>query len=96
MVTGSSRFRNAVDLAIYTPGSTAGLSLTVLRSFDAPPPSLVGQTEAYRERITSAVSGLLALLGVVVDPISSREHILLANDSRSRMAQWARILTWQA
>src|SRR4029077_12166402 len=72
------RLRNAVDLAIYTPGSTAGLSLTVLRSFDAPPPILVGQTEAYRERITSAVSGLLALLGVVVDPISSREHILLA------------------
>ncbi len=72
------RFRNAVDLAIYTPGSTAGLPLTVLRSFDAPPPSLVGQPEAYRERITSAVSGLLALLGVVGDPISSREHILLA------------------
>jgi hypothetical protein len=72
------RLRSAVDLAIYTPGSTAGLPLTVLRSFDAPPPSLVGQPEAYRERITSAVSGLLALLGVVVDPISSREHILLA------------------
>jgi hypothetical protein len=72
------RLRNAVDLAIYTPGSTAGLSLTVLRSFDAPPPSLVAQPEAYRERITSAVSGLLALLGVIVDPISSREHILLA------------------
>ena len=73
-----TRLRDVVDLAIYTPGSTAGLALTVLRSFDAPPPSLVGQPEAYRERITSAVSGLLALLGVVGDPISSREHILLA------------------
>jgi phage host-nuclease inhibitor protein Gam len=40
---------------------------------------LIGQAEAYRERIGSAVSGLLALLGIVVDPISSREHILLAN-----------------
>jgi len=74
-----ARLRNAVDLAIYTPGSSAGLPLTVLRSFDAPPPGLVGQTEAYRERVTSAVSGLLALLGIDVDPISSREHILLAN-----------------
>ena len=55
-----TRLRNAVDLAIYTPGSTAGLPLTVLRSFDAPPPSLVGQPEAYRERVMSAVSGLLA------------------------------------
>jgi hypothetical protein len=74
-----ARFRNAVDLAIYTPGSSAGLPLTVLRSFNAPPPGLVGQAEAYRERVTSAVSGLLALLGIDVDPISSREHILLAN-----------------
>jgi len=74
-----ARLREAVDLAIYTPGSTAGLPLTVLRSFDAPPPGLVGQTEAYRERVTSAVSGLLALLGITADPISSREHILLSN-----------------
>ncbi len=74
-----ARLREAAELAIYTPGSNAGLPLTVLRSFDAPPPALVGQADAYRERIASAVSGLLALLGMVVDPISSREHILLAN-----------------
>jgi hypothetical protein len=74
-----ARLRDTIDLAIYTPGSTAGLSLTVLRSFDAPPPALVNQVEAYRERISSAVSGLLALLGMAVDPISSREHILLSN-----------------
>jgi hypothetical protein len=74
-----ARLRNAVDLTIYTPGSTAGLPLTVLRSFNAPPPALVGQTEAYRERIASAVSGLLALLGITADPVSSREHILLSN-----------------
>ena len=74
-----ARFRNAVDLAIYTPGSRAGLPLTVLRSFAAPPPGLAGDAEAYRERIASAVSGLLALLGIDADPISSREHILLSN-----------------
>jgi hypothetical protein len=75
-----ARFRDAVDLAIYTPGSSAGLPLTVLRSFDAPPRELVeNDGEAYRERIASAVSGLLALLGVQADPISSREHILLSN-----------------
>jgi hypothetical protein len=73
------RLLDAVDLAIYTPGSSAGLPLTVLRSFDAPPAALIGQTELYRERIASAVSGLLALLGVTADPMSSREHILLSN-----------------
>jgi hypothetical protein len=53
--------------------------MTVLRSFAAPAPGLAGQPEAYRERIGSAVSGLLALLGIDADPISSREHILMAN-----------------
>src|SRR5579883_106728 len=74
-----ARFRDAVDAAIYTPGSNAGLPLTVLRSFAAPPPGLAGQVEAYRQRVASAVSGLLALLGMDVDPIASREHILLSN-----------------
>jgi Skp family chaperone for outer membrane proteins len=84
-----ARMRDAVDLAIYTPGSSAGLPLTVLRSFDAPPAALVGQAELYRERIAAAVSGLLALLGITADPISSREHILLSNilDQAWRMGQ---------
>jgi hypothetical protein len=73
------RFLDAADLAIYTPGSSSGLPLTVLRSFAAPPPALISQTEAYRERVASAVSGLLALMGVNADPITGREHILLAN-----------------
>ena len=34
-----ARFRAAVDMAIYTPGSNAGLPLTVLRGFAAPPPA---------------------------------------------------------
>ena len=90
-----ARLRNAVDLAIYTPGSTAGLPLTVLRSFDAPPAALVGQTELYRERIASAVSGLLALLGITADPISSREHILLSN-VLDQAWRTGKTLTWQA
>ena len=73
------RFRDAVDLAIYTPGSNAGLPITVLRSFMAPPAGLRTQAQAYQERITSAVSGLLALVGIEGDPVSSREQILLAN-----------------
>ncbi len=73
------RLRKAVELTIYTPGSTAGLPLTVLRSFTAPPLSLIEQAEIYRERVASTISGLLALLGITADPITSREHILLAN-----------------
>src|SRR6185295_3555680 len=73
------RYRDAVDLAIYTPGSSAGLPLTVLRSFAAPSESVRQNAEALRERVAASVSGLLALLGIDADPIRSREHILLAN-----------------
>ena len=74
-----ARFRQAVDLAIYTPGSTAGLPLTVLRSFDPPSAAVLNDTEAFSERVATAASGLLSLLGIEADPLLSREHILLAN-----------------
>ncbi len=35
--------------------------------------------DAMRERIQTATSGLLALIGVDADPVNSREHIFLAN-----------------
>ena len=70
------KFRDSVDIAIYTPGSTAGLPLSILRSF-APPPA--GSDPAgTRDRISAAVAGLLGLVGIAADPLKSREHILLA------------------
>jgi hypothetical protein len=73
------RLQNSSDFAIYTPGSSAGSPLSVLRAFVAPPPALIEQEEVFRERIASSVSGLLALLELESNPISGREHILLAN-----------------
>ena len=72
------KFRDAVDLTIYTPGSSAGVPLTILKSFDAPPAAVLEDADAFRGRISSAVSGLLALLGINADPVQSREHILLS------------------
>lgn len=74
-----ARLRKAADFVIYTPGSTAGVPLNVLHSFDAPPPELAADGEAVSDRLQSAVSGLLALLGLDPDPVRSREHILIAN-----------------
>jgi hypothetical protein len=73
------KFRNAADVEIYTPASNAGRPITVLKSFDAPNDSVRSDSDALRGRIMSAVSGLLALLQIDADPISSREHILLSN-----------------
>jgi hypothetical protein len=72
------KFRDHAEVAIYTPASSAGRQITVLKSFDAPNAQVLDDSEAFRERIMSAVSGLLALLQVDADPISSREHILLS------------------
>ncbi len=80
-----AKLRAAVDMAIYTPGSSAGLPVSVLRSFAAPPPAILEDTDALRERIGASVAGLLALVGVDADPIRSREHILL---SRILDAAW--------
>ena len=72
-------FRDAADLRIYTPGSTAGVPLNVLGDLSAPEVSWEEQGEVLREEIEGLVSGLLVLAGLDADPITSREHILLAN-----------------
>ncbi|MCB1185391.1 ATP-binding protein, partial [bacterium] len=73
------RLKEAADFAIYTPGSSAGRPLTILRSFAAPPPAVRDDADALRDRVGASVAGLLGLVGVDADPLRSREHILLAN-----------------
>ncbi len=72
--------KNAAQFAIFTPGSDAGISISVLSSLDAPDLDWETNREALRERITSTVTALLGLVGMNdLDPIRSREHILLSN-----------------
>src|SRR5262245_58763107 len=73
------KYRDAVDIAIYTPGSSAGMPLAVLKSFHVPPASTMNNADALREAVNAAASGLLGLLGIDADPLTSREHILLSN-----------------
>ncbi|MCX7053512.1 MAG: ATP-binding protein, partial [Proteobacteria bacterium] len=68
----------AAVVDIYTPGSNAGRPLSILRSFAAPDPVVANDATALKERVGSAVAGLLGLLGVDADPIRSREFILLS------------------
>jgi hypothetical protein len=70
--------KNAADLVVYTPGSSAGIAVSILQSFEAPPEELVRDSELFRERINTTVTSLLALLGIDADPIQSHEHILLS------------------
>lgn len=73
-----ARFKSSSEISIYTPGSDAGIPLSILRSFSPPPPAVMSDADALRECLMSAVSGLLALLGIEADPLRSREHVLLS------------------
>ena len=73
-----AKYCAAVDRAIYTPGSTAGLPLSVLQSLAAPPRAILADADLLRDRIAAEASGLLALVGINADPINSREHILIS------------------
>ncbi|HEY0928647.1 MAG TPA: DUF87 domain-containing protein [Gemmatimonas sp.] len=70
---------NAAEVTIYTPGSSAGKPISLLRAFDAPPAAILDDVELLQERVNATATSLLSLLGIDADPITSREHILLAN-----------------
>ena len=72
------RLREAVDFTVYTPGSSAGLGVSILGSFAAPSAAVLEDGELFGDRIESTVTGLLALLGIDADPLQSREHILVS------------------
>ena len=72
------RLRDAAEFAVYTPGSNAGIPLSILSSFAAPPAAILEDDELLRARIGTTATSLLGLLEIDADPIKSREHILLA------------------
>ncbi len=60
------RVRNAVQYAVYTPGSDAGLPISVLASLKAPQIPWEKNRELLREKISSTVTALLSLVGIVI------------------------------
>ena len=74
-----ARLRASADFAVYTPGSNAGLPVSILRTFAPPPEAILKDSDLLRERIQTTTTGLLALIGIEVDPLTSPEHILIAN-----------------
>ena len=73
------RLRDAADFRVYTPGSNAGIPVSILKSFTAPPETIRQDNELLAERINTTVTSLLGLVGIDADPIRSREHILISN-----------------
>lgn len=72
------KLKDAAEFVVYTPGSNAGLPVSILKSFAAPSQEILDDVELLRERVSTTTTSLLGLIGVEADPIKSREHILLA------------------
>jgi hypothetical protein len=72
--------QRAAQFAVYTPGSEAGLPVSILASLEAPDVPWEANREILREKISGTVTAVLGLVGFDdVDPLRSREHILLSN-----------------
>ncbi|MCB0995547.1 MAG: DUF87 domain-containing protein [Acidimicrobiales bacterium] len=69
--------RTRAELAVHTPGSTAGIPMNILGSLE--PPADGASAELATDEVEGFVSGLLGLVGIEGDPLTSREHILLSN-----------------
>ena len=69
------RLKDSAEMLIYTPGSNAGLPVSILNSFAAPGKEILEDDDLLRERISTTVSSLLGLIGIDADPIKSKEHI---------------------
>lgn len=68
--------KDAADYTIFTPGSSAGIPVSVLQGFKKPSTQL--DEEETAEKVKGITTALLGLLGIAADPIKSREHILIS------------------
>jgi hypothetical protein len=71
-----ARLKASSDQRVYTPGSEAGLPLSILGAFAAPKVKLAH--EDLTQKIASTATALLGLTNITADPVQSREHILIS------------------
>jgi hypothetical protein len=66
-------------MAIYTPGGTAGPGVSILQFLSCPDSETMDDSELLGERVTTASTSILSLLGLSCEDTSSREHVLLSS-----------------
>lgn len=62
-----ARFREKTDINVFTPGSTAGIPVSILSSLGVPPAEVMEDGELLGETVGSTVESLLSLIGVDTD-----------------------------
>ena len=71
--------KHATQMNVYTPGSDAGLPISILASLRAPKIDWTMEAESVRERISGLVTALFTLAGMNLQPVQDVEHVLLSN-----------------
>ncbi|HFE53073.1 MAG TPA: DUF87 domain-containing protein [Bacteroidetes bacterium] len=77
------RLRRSAEMLVYTPGSQAGLPVSVLRDLAPPSPEILGDADLFREQIEGTTRSLLGLVGVRGEAQQDREFVLVANILRN-------------
>lgn len=72
------KLKDSADFTIYTPGSDAGVQVSILSSFKAPSIEVLEDNELLVSLITSTVSSILALIEEKNES-TSKESILLSS-----------------
>jgi len=67
-----------VKKTIYTPGSSAGVSINIMSSLDKPSSEVMEDSDSFSSYLKSTVVSLLSLIGIKADPLDSKEYIFLA------------------
>jgi len=67
-----------VKKTIYTPGSSAGVAINIMSSLETPPAQIMEDSDTFTSYLKSTTVSLLSLVGIVADPLDSKEYILLA------------------
>ncbi|MFT7578799.1 MAG: hypothetical protein ACI9MR_000460 [Myxococcota bacterium] len=70
--------RGRTHVTVYTPGSSAGVQVSMLDRFDPPKGYASMPSEDRGDLIAGIVSAILALIDVEADPLQSKEYILLS------------------
>ena len=72
------KFKNSADFTIYTPGSDAGVQISILSSFKAPNKEVIEDNDLLVSLVNSTVSSILSLIEEKSDT-TSKESILISS-----------------
>ena len=73
-----AQLKEKVDINIFTPGSKAGIPVSILSSLEVPPFEVMDDAELLGERITSTTASLLTLAGLKDEAGETAETVLVA------------------